>query len=153
MQAKLLYGAGSPGEYLSPDVIDMPIRNVHGATITVGLPANYTNTAASLDGAQATLPVSTALRLFAGIALKTIPNNGLGLVRAYGLVNSVAIFAHGASVTIAADVTMGVGVAGSLGVSSTGFVGVGGGYVISCEAAGALVCSAGGYIKGFVRAL
>ena len=153
MQAKLLYGVGSPGEDLSPEFIDMPIRNVAGATITLGLPANYTNTAASLDGAQATLPVSTALRTFAGIALKSIPNNGIGLVRAYGLVQSVAIFAHGASVTIPADVTMGVGVAGSLGVSSTGFVGVGGGYVISMEAAGALVNSAGGYIKGFVRAL
>jgi len=153
MRMGLLYGAGSPGESLSPETIDVAILNVEGATLTAGLPAVFTNLAASLDGAQAVLPKTTCQRMFAGIVLRSIPNNGVGLVRAYGLVNSVAIFATGASNTVAIDAALGVGVTGSLGVNSTGLLTQHPGIVIAAEAIGAAVNSPGGYARGFVKCL
>lgn len=153
MQIKMLHGLGSPSEELAAEFIDVAVRNVQGATITAGLPVCFTNLAASVDGAQAVLPVATGLRTFAGIALKTIPNNGVGLVRAYGYMQSVAIFALGASATVAIDEVLGVGVAGSLGVNSTGLQARPGGFVVALEAIGAAINSPGGYAKGFVRAL
>lgn len=153
MQIKMLHGLGNPSEDLAPEFVDIAVRNVQGATITAGLPVCFTNLAASCDGAQAVLPVATALRTFAGIAIKTIPNNGIGLVRAYGYLGSVAIFATGISATVAIDEVLGVGVAGSLGVNSTGLQARPGGFVVALEAIGAAVNSPGGYVKGFVRAL
>lgn len=133
--------------------VRVPFLNVQGATITTGLPICYTNLAASVDGAQAVLPVATCQRTFAGICVRTTPNNGVGIAVARGLVNSVAVFATGSSATVAQDEIMGVGVAGSLGVNSTGLLTRPGGFVVALEAAGAAICSPGGYIKGFVRAL
>lgn len=153
MQIKMLHGLGNPNEELAPEFVDVAVRNVQGATITAGLPACFTNLAASCDGAQAVLPAAGVQRTFAGIAVKTIPNNGIGLVRAYGLLNSVAIFATGISATVAIDEVMGVGVAGSLGVNSTGLQARPGGFVVALEAVGAAINSPGGYVKGFVRAL
>ncbi len=154
MQIKMLHGLGNPNEDLAPEFVDVAVRNVQGATITAGLPVCFANLAASCDGAQAVLPAAGVLRTFAGIAVKTIPNNGIGLVRAYGLLNSVAIFATGTSATVAIDEILGVGVAGSLGVNSTGLIGTRpGGFVVALEAVGAAINSPGGYVKGFVRAL
>lgn len=153
MRINLLYGGGSPGETLSPEVVDVAFANVEGATATAGLPVVFTNLAASLDGAQAVLPKTTCQRMFAGIVLKTVPNNGVGLARAYGLVNSVAIFALGTSATVAIDAAMGVGVTGSLGVNSTGLLAQAGGFVFAAEAIGAAVNSPGGYARGFVKCL
>lgn len=150
MQFKMLYGVGSPGEVLAAEFVDVAFLNVQGASITLGLPVSYTTTAASLDGAQAVLPAANQLRTFAGIAVKTTPNNGIGLARAYGYFGSVAIYAHGSSVTIPIDSPMGPGPS-SLGVSSAGVI-LQNGIVTAMEAAG-VICSGGGYIRGFVRAL
>lgn len=153
MQIKMLHGLGNPSELLAPEFIDIAVRNVQGASITAGLPVCFTNLAASADGGQVVLPVSTCLRTFAGIAIRTIPNNGIGLVRAFGYMASVAIFALGTSATVAIDEVLGVGVAGSLGVNSTGLQARPGGFVVNLEAIGAAINSPGGYVKGFVRAL
>lgn len=153
MQIKMLHGQGSQSVPLDPEFIDVAVRNVHGASITAGLPAVFANLAASADGASAILPVTTCQRTFAGIALRTIPSNGIGLVRAYGYMASVAIFALGTSATVAIDEVLGVGVGGSLGVNSTGLKTLPGGFVVNLEAIGAAINSPGGYVKGFVRAL
>lgn len=153
MQFKMLHGIGSPGEDLAPEYVDIAFRNVEGATITLGLPVVFTNLAASLDGGQAVLPKSTCQRMFAGISFKTVPNNGIGLARALGYFQSVAIFATGSSGTVALDEILGVGATGSLGVNSTGLLARPGGFVIACEAIGAAVNSPGGYAKGYVKCL
>ena len=157
-----------PGEVLGYRKNGQPIYTIAGGAIdTVSAPASLnvspviegaanvlTNLAASVDGAQVVLPVAGCQRTFVGIALKTIPNNGVGVVRAYGLHNSVAIFATGTSATVAQDELLGVGVAGSLGVNSTGLIGTRpGGFVVALAAIGAAINSPGGYTKGFVRAL
>lgn len=135
-----------------PDTIDVTVKNVAGATITTGYAASYTTTAASLNGANVVLPAASQIATFAGIALKEIPDNGVGVVRAYGYVASTFIFATGTSVTAAVGIALGPGVAGSNGVNSTGlkdFFGP----VIAAEAVNAIVTSSGGYVKTFVRAL
>lgn len=133
--------------------VRVPFLNVQGATITAGLPIAFTNLAASVDGAAAVLPVATCQRTFGGICVRTTPNNGVGVAIARGYVASVAVFATGTSATVAIDEIMGVGVAGSMGVNSTGLLTRPGGFVVALEPAGAAICSPGGYIKGFVRAL
>jgi len=133
----------------TPETIDCAVVNVQGATITTGYPACYTTLAASVDGVSVVLPASGSLKTFAGIALSDIPNNGVGLVRAYGFCNSVAIFATGTSGTVALGEVMGLG-ASSLGVNSTGLTS-GYGPVLSMTAIGAAITSPGGYAKGFVR--
>lgn len=135
-----------------PDVIDVVVKNVAGATITLGYAASFTTTAASLNGANVVLPAASQIATFAGLATHNIPDNTLGKVRAYGYHSSVNIFACGTSVTNAVGIALGPGVAGSNGVNSTGlkdFFGP----VIAMEAIGAAVNSPGGYAKGFVRAL
>lgn len=148
MNIGLGYGVNAKGG----NRVEVPFLNVQGATITLGLPICFTNLAASLDGAGAVLPVAGVQRTFGGIALKNTPNNGVGVAIARGLCNSVAIFALGTSATVALDETLGVGVAGSLGVNSTGLT-ARTGFVVALEAVGAAINSPGGYIKGFVRAL
>lgn len=152
MQAKLLTGpkSGDPQD-LSPERIDIPFWNVQGATITVGLPVALTTTAASVNGANAVLPATGQVKSTIGVAVRTVPNNTLGLARKTGYHQSIAVYAHGASVTIAVDVAIGPA-AGSLGMSSTGLVDVLG-PVITLEAAGAAVCSPGGYVRGHIRGL
>ena len=131
-------------------LIDIPFVNAQGATITSGLPVAFATGANSNDGIKAVLPATGNALTFAGICVQTTPNNMVGRVRASGYVASIAIYAHGTSVTTGAGVAMGPA-AGSLGVSSTGLKDVFG-PVVSMEAIGALVHSAGGYAKGFVRA-
>ena len=136
----------------SPDAIDISVKNVAGATITTGYAAAYTTTAASLNGANVVLPAASQVASFAGIALKDIPDNSAGLLRASGYVASTFIFAAGTSVTNAVGIALGPGVAGSNGVNSTGlkdFLGP----VIAMEAIGAAINSPGGYAKALVRAL
>lgn len=144
-------GGGGSTYTQALETVDVTITNAQGATITLGYPAAYTTTAASVDGKLAVLPATANLFTFAGIALNNIPNNGVGLVRAYGFCNSVAIFATGTSVTVGAGVVMGPGAA-SLGVNSTGAVSTFG-PVIAMASIGAAVNSPGGYAKGFVRSL
>lgn len=137
---------------VAPDVIDIVVKNVSGATATTGYAVAYTTTAASLNGANVVLPAASQIATFAGISLADIPDNGVDGVRAYGYVASTFIFAVGSSVTTAVANALGPGVAGSNGVNSTGlkdFFGP----VVAMEAIGAAVNSPGGYAKGFVRAL
>ena len=143
-------GAGSTFTQ-AVETVDVAFTNAQGATITLGLPVALTTTANSVDGKLAVLPAAANLASFYGIALKNTPNNATGLARAFGFVRSVAIFATGASVTIAAGSPVGPGPA-SLGVNSTGLRD-NLGPVIAMEAIGAAICSPGGYARGFVRAL
>lgn len=134
--------------------VDLAITNSAGATITLGLGACFTTTANSNDGAQAVLSASpNNIRTFAGIALRDIPNTEAGVVRAFGFVNSVAIFATGTSGTVIAGDPLGPGVAASAGqLNSTGMT-YAFGPVLAMEQIGAAINSPGGYAKGFVRAL
>src|SRR5687768_7115091 len=102
-----------------PEAVDVVVVNAQGATITLGYPAAFTTTANSADGVKAVLPAASNLKSFAGIALSNIPNTEPGMVRAYGYVSSIAVFATGTSGTVALGEALGVGPA-SLGVNSTG---------------------------------
>ena len=135
-----------------PEYVDIPVVNATGATITTGYPAAYTTTAGSADGIKAVLPAASNLKTFAGIALKDIPNTEAGVVRAYGYLASIAVFATGTSGTVALGEALGPGVAGSLGVNSTGLKD-GFGPVLTFEAIGAAINSPGGFVSGFIRAL
>jgi hypothetical protein len=135
-----------------PEYVDLPVVNASGATITTGFAVSYTTTANSADGIQAVSPAASNLKSFAGIALKDIPNTDAGLVRAYGYLSSIYVFATGTSGTVALGEALGPGVAGSLGVNSTGLKD-NFGPVITFEAIGAAINSPGSYVKGFVRAL
>lgn len=137
--------------YKKREVVDLVVHNVAGATIGKGEPACFTTTAASLGANQVVSPAAGVVKLFAGVALKDIPDNKVGVVRAYGQVDSVKIYAHGTSVTTGAGVAIGPGGA-SAGFSSTGLVNAFG-PVVALAAIGAAVNSPGGYAKGFVRAL
>ena len=135
-----------------PPKSDLVLTNVSGATITLGHAASYTTTSASLNGYNVVSPAVGQNATFAGIAVKNIPNTQAGRVRAYGYHDSIFIFATGTSGTCAIDIAVGPGVAGSLGVNSTGFKD-NFGPVILAAAQGAAINSPGGYARGFVRAL
>ena len=137
----------------SPPHADIVVTNAAGHTITAGLAVALTTTAASLGGNKAVLPAAGQVATFLGIAIKSIPDNGVsGRVRAYGVVDSVFIFATGTSGTNAIGIAVGPGVAGSNGVNSTGLKD-NLGPVILMEAVGAAINSPGGYARALVRAL
>ncbi len=148
MQFKTL---GPNGTGQEAEFVDLAVKNVSGATITTGYAAAFTSTASSADGIGVVLPATSNLRSFAGIALSDIPNNAVGKVRSLGFVNSVFIYPHGTSVTIAIGEPLGPA-AGSLGVSSSGLT-YAYGPLVSMLAAGAAVCSPGGYVSAHVRNL
>jgi hypothetical protein len=136
----------------TPEHVDIVVTNAAGATITLGYAVALTTTAASVDGNKAVLPAASQIQTFVGIALDDIPDNEVGLVRAYGYAASTFIFAAGTSVTNAVGIALGPGVAGSNGVNSTGLKDLFA-PVIALEAIGAAINSPGGYAKTFVRAL
>lgn len=136
--------------YNDPEAVDVVFTNAAGATITLGGAVGLTTTAASLDGNLGVYALAT--QPFIGVALSNVPNNSVGMARAYGFVNSVFVFAVGSSVTVNVGDVIGGGAAGSLGFNSTGIRTVLH-PVTALDAAGAAVCSPGGYIRGFVRAL
>lgn len=136
----------------NPEYVDIAVKNVEGATLTLGYPVAFVTGAASGDGVNVVLGGRDP-RTFSGISLKDIPDVGTGaVVRAYGLVASTAIFAAGTSVTVAAGAPMGVGAAGSLGVNSTGLLETYG-PLVAFDAIGAATNSPGGYARAFARAL
>lgn len=141
---------GSGAVSQRPETVDVMFTNVQGASVTLGLPVSVTTTAASVDGYSCVLPATGQVRTFYGISLRTVPNNGVGLARCYGIANSVAVFATGTSGTVIAGDPLGPGVAGSLGVNSTGLTYVLG-PILALDQAGAAICSPGGYVRGFVR--
>lgn len=126
-------------------------KNQDGATINENIPVCFTTTASSNAGYEVVTPAAANLFTFAGVADEDISDAGIGLYQCYGYRDSVRIFAHGTSVTIAAGVAMGPA-AGSDGVSSTGHKETYG-PVVSMEAIGALITSPGGWAKGFIRTL
>lgn len=134
------------------EFVDVIVKNVAGASITLGYAASYTTTAASVNGANVVLPAAGQIQTFAGVAQQTIPDNGVGRVRAYGQAASTFIFATGTSVTNAVGIALGPGVAASNGVNSTGLKDLFA-PVIALEAIGAAVNSPGGYARTLVRAL
>lgn len=136
----------------SPPKADVVVTNASGATVTLGYAAAYTTTAASLNGNNVVSPAAGQVATFAGIAVKNIPNTDIGRVRAYGYHDSVHIFATGTSGTNAVGIAVGPGVAGSLGVNSTGLKD-NFGPVVLAEAVGAAINSPGGYARAIVRAL
>ena len=138
--------------YNDPETVDVAVVNVSGASITLGNAVSFCTTANSADGVNAVSPATSNVASFAGIALATIPNTNAGLVRAYGICNSTAIFATGASTTVALGIVLGPGVAGSLGVNSLGLT-YALGPLVAMETYGAAVNSPGGFAKTFVRAL
>lgn len=139
-------GTGQQAEY-----VDLIVKNVSGATITTGYAAAFTTAAGSADGIGVVLPATSNLRSFAGVSLSDLPNNAVGTVRAYGYVNSVFIYAHGTSATIALGEPM-APAAASLGFSSTGLV-TAYGPLVATLAAGAAITSPGGYASAHIRNL
>lgn len=135
----------------STETVDVGFTNAQGATITLGMAVCLTTTAASVDGIRAVLPATDNLLTFYGIAIKNVPNNAYGLARAYGFLNSVAIYSTGTSGTNAVGIALGPA-ASKTGVNSVGSVDTFG-PVILMETVGAAINSPGGYAKGFVRAL
>ncbi len=136
--------------YNSTEVVDVAFTNVRGATLTLGHGVGVCGLAASLSGNNAVSP--TEANPVQGVSLSDVPVNYVGMARAYGVCNSVFVFAVGSSVTVNAGDVIGAGAAGSLGFNSTGVRTVLG-PVTALTAAGAAICSPGGFITGFVRAL
>ena len=136
--------------YNDPEAVDVVFTNAAGATITLGHAVGLTSLAASVDGNLAV--AASYANPFLGISLSDVPNNAVGMARAYGFCNSVFVFAVGSSVTINLGDPLGPGAAGSLGVNSTG-IRHALGPVTALTAPSPGVGSPGGYIKGFVRAL
>ena len=126
-------------------------ENRDGATINGNIPVCFTTTAASNAGYEVVTPAAANLQTFAGIADADISDAAVGRYQCYGYRDSVRIYAHGTSVTIAAGVDMGPA-AGSDGVSSSGLSDLYG-PTISMEAIGALITSPGGWAKAFIRNL
>lgn len=139
-----------PLNYNDPEYVDVVFTNVNGATITLGGAVGVCSTAASLDGNQAVY--ASATMPFLGVALANTPVNAVGMARAYGFVNSVFVFAVGSSATTGVGEPIGPGVGASLGFNSTG-IKTTLHPVTALDAAGAAICSPGGYVRGFVRAL
>lgn len=148
MQLKQLgpSGTGAQGE-----AVDVIFKNVQGATITTGYAVAFTTTASSADGIGAVLPATSNLRSYVGPSLTDVPNNAIGLARGYGFVNSVFVYPHGTSVTIALGEPM-APAAASLGHSSSGLV-YAFGPLVTMVAAGAAITSPGGYTSAHVRNL
>lgn len=135
--------------YNDPEAVDVVFTNAAGATITLGGAVGLTTTAASVDGNLGVYAL--AAHPFIGIALTDVPNNAVGLARAYGFVNSVLLFGTATSATVNAGDVIGAGVAGSLGFNSTGIRTVLG--PVTAMQVVSNTTSAPVYIKGFVRAL
>ena len=149
---QLAYPSGGAQPYTNWETIDFVFTNVQGATITTGFAVCLTTTAASVDGISMVLPATRNITTFAGISLSDVPNNGVGLARSWGLCNSVAIFVHGNSGSVAAGDVMGPSATSAQGVHPAGISTVLG-PVINMVSFGATVNSPGGWTKGFVRAM
>ncbi|MBP6994465.1 hypothetical protein KBB12_04455 [Candidatus Woesebacteria bacterium] len=77
------------------------VKNVEGATMTVGLPIGYALGAASNDGVQAVISNAAAdFPGFMGIAVEDIPNNEYGRIQIAGFVGSILLSNVGTSITI-----------------------------------------------------
>lgn len=77
------------------------VKNVEGATITVGLPVAYALGAASNNGINAVVANAAAdYPGFIGIAVRDIPNNEYGRVQISGFVSSILLSNVGTSITI-----------------------------------------------------
>jgi len=76
------------------------VKNVEGATMTVGLPIGYA-LGASNDGVKAVIANGSAdMPGFLGVATKDIPNNEYGQVQIAGWVASILLSNAGTSITI-----------------------------------------------------
>lgn len=76
------------------------IKNVEGATMTVGLPVAYV-LGTSNDGVNAVIANAAAdYPGFLGVVVKNIANNDYGQVQIAGFVNSILISNVGSSITI-----------------------------------------------------
>lgn len=96
------------------------VKNVEGATMTVGLPVGYALGAASNDGIQAVIANAAAdFPGFLGIAVKDIPNNEYGRIQISGFVASILLSNVGTSITINAGDPLVPGPAGFFSAAPT----------------------------------
>lgn len=80
--------------------IYLSVKNVEGATITVGLPVAYVY-GTSNDGISAVIANAAAdFPGFIGVAVKDIANNDYGRVQIAGFVNSILLSNVGTSITV-----------------------------------------------------
>lgn len=129
--------------------------NVSGQTMTTGNAVAFTTTAASLDGNSGVSPALQNITTFAGIVHRDVPNTQTGRYIAYGYAASISVFTIAGNVTVNLGDAMGPGVAGSLGVNSTGLKETLG-PIIPMDTVGLAinnVAGGAGYIRGFVRAM
>ena len=133
------------------EFVDVAYHNVSGSTLAKGESVAFTTLAASADGISAVNVAASNIYTFAGVALADVADDDYGYARAYGLVDSVNIFATGTSTTIAIGVAMGPA------ISAVGFGSAGDtetfGPLVSMTIIGAAIQSPGGYSNAFVRAL
>lgn len=126
--------------------------NKSGGTVTKGYAVAFATGAASNDGNKGVVATTTHLATFAGIADADSADNAVARYQAYGYNGSVFYFAEATSVSLTApDHGAGPGPS-SLGVGATGLSFVLG-PVVTLVSIGAVIRSAGGYIKGFIRAM
>ena len=84
-----------------PEKVFISVKNVEGATITVGLPVGYALGAASNNGVNAVICDAAGDKPgFLGVATSDIPNNEYGQIQIAGYVNSILISNVGTSITI-----------------------------------------------------
>jgi hypothetical protein len=128
------------------------VKNVEGATITLGLPVSVKPTAASMDGVSAVIANAAGdYPGFVGIATKNIANNDYGLVQISGYVNSVLISNVGSSITINAGDPLVPGPAGFFSAAPT-YANGGFRWVQAGSDVPAAV-SAAAYVTGVIRML
>ena len=96
------------------------VKNVEGATITVGLPVGYALGTASNNGINAVIANAAAdFPGFLGVAVADIPNNEYGRVQIAGYVGSILLSNVGTSITINAGDPLVPGPAGFFSAAPT----------------------------------
>ena len=91
-------------------------QNVTGGTVSGNYPVCFATGTGSNDGYKAVAPAADVVNAFAGICDVDVADLGVTRYQCYGYRDSVRVFAHGTSVTIATGMAIGPGAA-SNGVS------------------------------------
>lgn len=83
-----------------PEKVIISVKNVEGATMTVGLPIGYA-LGVSNDGVSAVIANAAGDKPgFLGVAVEDIPNNEYGRIQIAGYVGSILLSNAGTSITI-----------------------------------------------------
>ena len=126
--------------------------NISGSTITKGTGGYLSTNTASNTGYGVVNTTTGAQALFVGVAEKNIANTVAGRFISWGYAASVEIFGLGTSITVGAGNPIGPGLTASLGGFNSAGLTYAYGPIVAIEAV-ANTCSAGTWVKGFVRGM